>query len=126
VIVVRGQSGTLHLPLNVRTLRLPGPPEGVVLRTHVSATRDGPALRSVPVGSKRAWATFRFASQPRTGPIGARWYRSDGQLLGQIKETNRPTVRTGIGADAGLGASVWRVDLLAGGKLVKRLRVRIG
>ena len=122
---MRGQSGTLHLPLQVRTLRLPGPSEGVVLRTHISATRDGPALKTVPAGSKRAWATFRFAAQPRTGPIIARWYRSNGQLLGEIALTNRRTVRTGIGADGGLGASVWRVDLLAGGKLVKRLRLQI-
>jgi len=126
VVVVRGQSGTLHLPLQVRTLRLPGPREGVVLRTHISATRDGPALKTVPVGSKRAWATFRFAAQPRTGPIIARWYRSNGELLGQIALTNRRTVRTGIGADGGLGASVWRIDLLAGGKLVKRMRLQIG
>jgi hypothetical protein len=44
--------------------------------------------------------------------------------LGTIEEPNRPTIKTGIGGSALSGR--WRVELVAGGRLVRRLNVQIG
>jgi uncharacterized repeat protein (TIGR02543 family) len=126
VIVLRGQSGTLHLPLQVRTLSLAGPKEGVVRSQHISASKTGPAVKRLPAGAAQAWAIFRLAAQPRTGPIVARWYQPNGQLLGTSEKNNRPTIKTGIGSATTIPSGTWRVDLTAGNRLLRRLNVRVG
>src|SRR5262249_47773604 len=98
VVVLRGHAGRVRLPLEVRTLSVGAPPEGVVGKAYASMTRGGRAGKRVPAGAKEAWAVFQFAAQPRGLPITARWYQPNGQLLGSIDETNRPTIQTGITA----------------------------
>src|SRR5262249_30240099 len=101
-----------------------GPPEGVVKRTWLSTTKTGPDVKRVPGGSPQAWATFVLAAQPTTSPVEAYWYDPHGHLLGTSPKSNRPTIKTGIGGTIEKGT--WRVDLMAGGKVVKRVNVPVG
>ena len=125
VVVLRGTVGNAGLPLQIRTLAARAPREGVVRQAFVSTTRNGQSVRQIPAGSAQAWATFRFAAQPTSAPLVARWYRPNGQLLGTSEKSNRPLIKTGIGGSSD-PVRRWRCDLVAGNKIVRRLNVRVG
>jgi hypothetical protein len=126
VMAIRGRAGRIPLPFQVRTVYLSSPSEGVVRKAYFSSSRTGAAQKRLPVGVKQAWATFRFETQPTRSPVTATWYGPSGQLIGVSKRNNRPTIKTGIGSDGGLGAGTFRVDLAARGKVIRRLNVRVG
>jgi uncharacterized repeat protein (TIGR02543 family) len=125
VVVLRGRSGRYGLPLQIRTIALRAPGEGVVRTATVSGARNGIAVRRLPAGSTEAWATFKFSAQPRLAPLQVRWYQPNGRLLGTKSKNNRPLIKTGIGGSP-IPNGTWRVDLVAGGKVVRRLNVRVG
>ena len=126
VVSIRARAGRIPLPFQVRTLTLSSPSEGVVRKAFSSSSQNGAPQKKLAVGVKQAWATFRFETQPTRGPIVASWYAPSGQLIGKVARNNRPTIKTGIGSNIGLGAGTFRVDLAAGGKIVHRLSVRVG
>src|SRR5262249_22118203 len=56
VVALRGHAGGVRLPLEVRTLSVGAPPEGVVGKAYASMTGGGRAVKRVPAGAKEAWA----------------------------------------------------------------------
>ena len=125
VLSLTGNARGTSVPLQMRTVYLQSPREGVVRRTHVSASSSGPAVATLPAGAKEAWAVFDFASQPTAGPLTVSWYQPSGALLGTREKSNRPSIETGIGSGTGLASGTWRVELAAGGRVVKKLNVRV-
>jgi hypothetical protein len=125
VVSLSGTSGRARLPLQLRAVSLPAPPEGVVRAAYLSTSRGGPAARSIPADTHELWATFEFAAQPTATPLEVSWYQ-DGRLVGTRTKSNRPSVETGIRAPAGLPAGSYRVVLSAGGRIAEELTGRIG
>ncbi len=125
VVSVRGRAGNIGVPLQMRSVYLDSPSEGVVRRTYASTTPGGRPQKALPPGSKQAWEIFQFASQPTTGPLTVTWYDRNGAELGSKVKNNRPVIKTGIGSAAALPSGIYRVELKAGGKLVKRAGVEI-
>jgi hypothetical protein len=126
VLSVTGRSGRVGVPLQMRTVVVKAPSEGVVRRTYASTSPGGPATATLPAGTKEAWAIFKFASQPTAEPLTVTWFQPNGTVVGSKQKNNRPTIQTGIGNAAGIPSGTWRVELSAGGKLVKRFNIRIG
>jgi subtilisin-like proprotein convertase family protein len=123
---LRGRAGRIGVPLQIQTFVVPAPREGVVRRAYASTSSTGRPARPIPRGSRQAWAIFEFITQPALGPITVSWYQPGGRLIGTAQKSNRPVIRTGIGA---VGSSIppgtYRVDLAAGGRVVKRVRIRV-
>ena len=127
VVSLVGRGRGIALPLQVRTIALAAPTEGVVRAAFASATEQGPPAVSLPAGSKQAWARFRFEVQPRAGQsVSVRWYFPDGRLLGTAPKSNRPEVSSSIRSEAALPTGAWRAELVAGSRIVQRLSVRVG
>src|SRR5262249_20940289 len=95
MVSLTGTSGKLKMPLQIQTITLPSPPEGVVRKSYPSAARGGGQVKPVPASGGQAYANSAFdgRSQPaRSAQITIRWYWPNGKLLGTIKKSNRPTV----------------------------------
>jgi hypothetical protein len=126
VLSLTGRAGNTPVPLQIRTLFVKSPPEGVVRKAYPSTREEGPRVNPIPRGSTQLWAVFRFQAQPTTGPITASWYDLRGTFVGSIAKNNRPVISTGIGGAAGaIPSGAYKVVLKAGGKLVKTLRIRV-
>jgi uncharacterized repeat protein (TIGR02543 family) len=127
VASIIGASGASGLPFQLRPIVVPAPAEGVVRISFTSGVETGPATVRLPKGSTQAWAHFRFATQPSSRlPVTVRWYRPNGRLLGAVKKSNRPEVVSFMRLGTGLPGGAWVAELRAGGKVVRRLTVRIG
>lgn len=126
VVSVTGTSGGFQLPLQLRTVVLRSPSEGVVRQAFSSASREGGAQPRFPRGTKEVWANFRFATQPlRRMPVTVTWYRPNGSKLGTVAKANRPEVESFMAFGPGLPSGLWTAELRAGGRVAKRLAVRI-
>jgi hypothetical protein len=128
MVSLTGTSGKLKMPLQIQTITLPAPPEGVVRKSYPSTSQGGRQVKAVPAKQGQAYANFRFESQPaRNAKITIRWYWPNGKLLGTIKKSNRPTVFSFIGTPTGnsLPKGNWVAELRAGNKIVQRLLVRV-
>jgi hypothetical protein len=124
VLSLAGRARGRSLPLQLRTIWVPPPPEGVVRRAFAATERGGTPVRRLQRGLRELWATFELAAQPTAAPVTVSWYQGD-RLIGTRAKSNRPTIDTGIRAPAGLPAGRYRVELRAGGRLVRRLDVRV-
>ena len=79
VVALTGRAGKLKLPLQVQTIAIPAPAEGVVRRASKSTTEEGRALSKLPARAPEAWAVFRFETQPRlTKKLTVVWFKPDG------------------------------------------------
>jgi uncharacterized repeat protein (TIGR02543 family) len=125
VVVMRGRSGLFPLPLQIRTLTLNSPAEGVVRTAWISPSRTGARVQRLPSGSTEAWATFQFFARPRLQPLFVRWFGRTGEALGTKEKNSRGTIKTGIGASP-IPSGNYRVELVAGSRVVRRLNVRVG
>ena len=126
VVSLTGTSSRASLPLQLRTLTLAGPPEGVVKNAFASASEMAPPAASLPAKTAQAWAHFKFASQPKAGlPLTVTWYWPDGRILGTVPKPNVPEVWSFLREDGGIASGAWRAELRAGGVVVKELIVRI-
>jgi uncharacterized repeat protein (TIGR02543 family) len=125
VVSVTGKAGRSPVPLQMRTIFVPPPPEGVVRKSYASTSQNGKPMQALPRGTKQAWAIFRFETQPTAGPLTASWYDGSGKLIGTVAKSNRPVIETGIGSATAVPSGTWRVDLKAGSRLVKRLLVKV-
>lgn len=126
VVSVTGTSGGFQLPLQLRTVVLRSPSEGVVRQAFSSASREGGAQLRFPRGTKEVWANFRFATQPlKRMPVTVTWYRPNGSKLGTVVKANRPEVESFMVFGPGLPSGLWTAELRAGGRVAKRLAVRI-
>jgi hypothetical protein len=126
-VALTGRSGKLRLPLQLQTIAIPSPREGVVRKAFVSAKQGGAAVQRLPRGATSAWANFRFESQPLVnGPLTVSWYWPDGRLLGSVRKSNRPVISSFLRLATGLPNGLWRAELRARGRVVQRLAVRVG
>jgi hypothetical protein len=125
VLSVRGRAGRTGVPLQLRTIFVKSPNQGVVSRSYATTTSGGRALRTLPRRTPQAWAIFRFATQPVIGPVTVSWFQPNGALLGTVEKSNRPILRTGIASGPGVPSGTWKVVLRAGNKLIKTQKIRI-
>ena len=128
MVSLTGTSGRLKMPLQIQTVTLPAPPEGVVRTSYPSTAKGSRPVKSVPAAQRQAYANFVFQNQPvRNKQITIRWYWPNGKLLGTIKKSNRPTVFSFIGEPTGsvLPKGNWVAELRSGTKIVQRLLVRV-
>jgi len=127
VLSVTGRAGNTPVPLQMKTVFVKSPREGVVRAAFGATLEDGVRVNPIPRGSTQLWAVFRFEAQPTTGPITASWYDLHGKFVGTIAKNNRPIISTGIGsATSGpIPKGTYKVVLKAGGKLVKTVRIRV-
>jgi hypothetical protein len=128
VIALTGTSGGQALPLQLRTVVLAAPPEGIVGEAFVSRKQHGRPIAYVPAAAREVWATFVFEAPPRAGrPIVIRWYRPNGKLLGEVrKPANRARVSSFLRGRTRLPTGAWRAELRVGQAIVKQLRVQVG
>jgi hypothetical protein len=106
-------------------ITLKAPPEGVASRASISATRNGPAARSLRDRS-RIFATFRFAARPKKGRrITTVWVRPGGDRQRPQTTGLGPVVTTSIGSSGQLPAGIWRCELRAGKTLVAVATARL-
>ena len=125
-VLIAGRSGRIPVLVQLRSLILPAPAEGVVERAYASTNEKGAPVRSVAAGSKEAHATFVFAAQPRAPlKLTVSWYQPGGRLLGSVVKSNRPTIASFIRSKQRLPAGTWVAVLRAGKKVVKQLSVRV-
>jgi hypothetical protein len=128
MVSLTGTSGRLKMPLQIQTVTLASPPEGVVRTAYLSAALATKPVHSVPSNGHQAYANFVFQNQPvRSKVLTVRWYWPNGKLLGSIKKTNRPTIVSFIREPAAdtLPKGNWTAELRAGSKIVQRLLVRV-
>ena len=127
VLSLTGRAGNTPVPLQMRTVYVRPPLEGVVRSAYPATLEDGVKVNPIPRGSTQLWAVFRFAAQPTTGPITATWYDLHGKLVGTIRKNNRPVISTGLGsATSGpIPSGTYKVVLKAGRKLIKTFRIRV-
>ena len=127
VVVLTGRVGNAALPQALRTVVLPPPPEGVVRRAYTSRTASGRATPHLTTGTKVAYATFVFASQPQGGEkLSVRWFSPAGKPVGGHAESNRPTVQTSVRSSAPIPRGRWRVELRVGRTVISTHTVDIG
>jgi hypothetical protein len=127
VVALTGRSGRIKLPLQVQTIAVPSPAEGVVRKAFRSITENGRAVVRLPRDAKEAWANFRFETQPRmTQRLSVRWYYPDGKRVGDVRKNNRPVISSYLRLPTGLQSGSWTAELRAGKRVVHRLSVRIG
>jgi hypothetical protein len=127
-VALTGRSGTSRLPLQVRSVVLPAPREGVTRRAFTSTGLGGVPAKVVAASGKEAWANYLFEAQPKPGQrLSVRWFEPNGTLLGAVDKSNRPSVTSFLRAAAGSGLPPgdWRAELRAGGRVVSLLLVRI-
>jgi hypothetical protein len=127
VLSVTGRAGNTPVPLQMRTVFVRSPLEGVVRTAYGATLEDGVKVNPIPRGSRQLWAVFRFETQPTILPITASWYDLNGKFVGSIKKNNRPVISTGIGsATSGpIPSGTYKVVLKAGKRLIKTARIRV-
>ena len=126
VVSVTGTTGGFQLPLQLKTVVLRSPSKGVVRQAFPSASQESGAQLRFRRGTKEVWANFRFATQPlRRLPVTVTWYRPNGSKLGTVTKANQPEVESFLRFGPGLPSGLWTAELRAGGRVAKRLAVRI-
>src|SRR5262249_33116616 len=126
VLSVTGRAGNTPVPLQMRTIFVTPPREGVVRKSYASTSENGKPVRVVPHGSRLLWAHFVFHSQPTAGAITVTWYDLNGHFVATVPKDNRPEIVSGIGGVAGAIPSwTYPPELKGGGQLVKRFRIKV-
>jgi hypothetical protein len=119
VLILSGRVGSAALPQSLRTIVLPPPPDGVVRRSFTSRRLNGSPTRELPSGTKSAFVTFVFASQPAAKrKLTVEWLAPAGKAIGSTRKPNRPTVQTSISSSTALPRGTWRVRLRSGSTLI--------
>ena len=115
VVSVTGTTGGFQLPLQLKTVVLRSPSEGVVRQAFPSASQESGAQLRFRRGTKEVWANFRFATQPlRRLPVTVTWYRPNGSKLGTVTKANQPEVESFLRFGPGLPSGLWTAELRAG------------
>jgi uncharacterized repeat protein (TIGR02543 family) len=127
VLSVTGRAGNTPVPLQLRTVFVRSPLEGVVRSSYGATLENGVRVNPIPRGSRQLWAVFRFETQPLIAPITVSWYDLHGTFVGSLRKNNRPIISTGIGSATGgaIPSGTYKVVLKAGKKLIKTLRIRV-
>ena len=122
---VGGTSNGHRLEPAEREVTLPAPPEGIVDKSFASATKGGPPVTTLPSPRTEVHARFYFVVPPRSKVVHVAWHSPSFRWLGQVKKPYKPTFDTFIRTSTQLERGVWFCVLSSGGRVVKRVRVRI-
>lgn len=125
VVRVTGVSSGADLPQAEHSVSVGAPPEGVVARAYASTKRGGPPVLSVSGEVKELWARFQFAARPKGKSVTVYWVTPSGQVVGSAVKPYSPRIDSFVGSAASLQNGVWRAVLKVGGKVVKRVAVRV-
>jgi hypothetical protein len=126
VLSLTGKAGNTPVPLQMKTVFVKSPREGVVRSSYGATQENGARVKPIPRGSSQLWAVFKFETQPTNGPITVTWYDLKGRLVGTLNKNNRPTISSGIGGVSGsIPSGTYKAVLKSGGKLVKTVRIRV-
>jgi len=127
VIVVEPTIQGIALPVQKETLKLAPPKEGVVAVAFISTKQGGKPVKSVPKGTKKLYAYFKFATGGKSKlPLTVEWYGPKGTLVGATKKPSQPVVETFVAYKPGLFKGTWGCILRAGGVIVEDVFVRVG
>lgn len=126
VLIVEPTIQGILLPPQMRTLKLVPPREGVVATAYISTTQGGKPVKSVPKGTKKLYAYFKFATGGKSKlALTVEWYGPKGTLVGGTKKPRKPVVETFIAYKPGLFKGTWGCILRAGGVIVEDVFVRV-
>jgi hypothetical protein len=126
VLSLTGKAGNTPVPLQMKTVFVKSPREGVVRGSYGATQENGVRVKPIPRGSSRLWAVFNFETQPTAGPITVTWYDLKGRFVGTLNKNNRPVISSGIGGVTGaIPSGTYKAVLKAGGKMVKTVRIRV-
>jgi hypothetical protein len=115
-----------ELPVATWRFRLAAPKEGVVLTKKMSTRRKGLALQAV-TRTKQLWATFTFArGATAQRSLVARWYAPRKRKPIAAFRVKGPNAFSYWRHARGLAAGRWRCVLVAGGKVVDEVSIRVG
>ena len=110
----KGAPGVVSFP--GRVLKMPAPPEGVVVKTTSHST-----------GRAGVFAKFVFAPNalPKSGRVSTLWFDPKGRgLHGTVRATH--IVNTNVKAPPALTVGFWRCQLTSGGRKIAEVSVRVG
>jgi uncharacterized repeat protein (TIGR01451 family) len=109
-----------------RAVSLAGPREGVVAQAQISAFRNGPPALRLRAGARALFARFTFSALPKAGRLTASWKPPRGAAGAAIDKPRQRQVASQVASSTPLLKGVWTCTLRAGGKVVKRVSVRVG
>ncbi len=125
-VALTGRAGALKLPLQVQTIAVRAPKDGVVRQAFRSRKAEGSSVRRFAAGTTEVWANFRFETQPAAGlPLKVRWFFPDGRVIGDVQKNNRPVVSSYMRLPTGLARGLWKAELRVGTRVVQTLSVPI-
>ncbi len=110
----KGAPGVVSFP--GRVLKMPAPPEGVVVKTTSHST-----------GRAGVFAKFVFAPNalPKSGTVQTQWFDpKGGGHTGTVRAAH--IVNTNVKAPPALTVGFWRCQLRSGGRLIAEVSVRVG
>jgi uncharacterized repeat protein (TIGR01451 family) len=109
-----------------RSVALAAPREGVVAQAQISAFRNGPPALRLRAGARALFARFTFSALPKSGRLTASWKPPRGASGAAIDKPRQRQVASQVASSKPLLKGVWTCTLRAGGKVVKRVSVRVG
>jgi hypothetical protein len=122
---VWGRSGTVQLTPVEREVTVPAPREGVVDRAFTSTAKNGKPTILTSGPRRVLWAHFHFLTRPKTRLVTASWYTPSFTWVGTVTRPYSPNFVTFVRGTPNLEPGRWWCFLRAGGKVVKRVRIRI-
>jgi len=125
-LALTGTAGGRAIAPTTARATLAAPPEGVVDRFRISATRNGPDALSL-TNARSIWATFHLAALPRFGrPLHVDIYGPPkGKKRAQKDFRRQALLVTRVGSAARLPKGRWTFVLRAGTTVVERASVRL-
>jgi hypothetical protein len=112
----KGGAGVVSFP--GRYLKMPAPPEGIVVRAKGHST-----------GRTAVFANFTFVSNglPRSRSVNAHWFQPNGKLLGSKTKPAGQTFVTAVkSTGAPLATGFWRCVLYSANRPISQVSVRVG
>jgi hypothetical protein len=124
---VSGTSGGEQLTPVEQTVTLPAPAEGIVDRSWVSRTKNGPPVRRIRGPVRELHATFRFVVPPaEVRSVRLLWRTPQFNFVGEVRKRYSKTVTTFIRSGQPLPAGTWYCLLTVNEIVTKRVSVRVG
>jgi hypothetical protein len=121
-----GSTSSGELPTVQRRIRVPAPTEGIVDRAAISVKPGGPRVRVLRGRQDVLFARFHFLVLPRADEVQVEWRTPSYQVFVSSTKPSTTTVRTRVRSlETPLQQGTWYCILTAGGKIAKRVTVRI-
>jgi hypothetical protein len=129
-------ANTVGSKLAERAVTIPAPPEGVVDRAYMSASKNGPHVKVIR-NAKIIYAHFHFAARPQTNVLTFNWRKPGNpkvRFTGYAKKPYQTNVYTFVCVKSAAGGSClnqklrtgkWYCIVYAQGRVVKRQLVTV-